>query len=135
MALATGPFTGDTARAKTQEVEDAWNSRDPERVAATCTEDAKWRNRVELIDGHEQIVAFLRRKWLKELDYRIRMDLWCSGGDRIAVNFRYEWRTEGGQWFRSYGNELWEFAGNGLIKRRFAGVNDLEIEKNERQIL
>jgi nuclear transport factor 2 (NTF2) superfamily protein len=135
MAFAIGPFTGDTARAKTQEVEDAWNSRDPERVAATCTEDAKWRNRVELIDGHEQIVAFLRRKWLKELDYRIRMDLWCWGGDRIAVNFRYEWRAEGGQWFRSYGNELWEFAGNGLIKRRFAGVNDLEIEKDERQIL
>ena len=97
MVLAIGPFTGDTARAKTQEVEDAWNSRDPERVAATCTEDAKWRNRVELIDGHEQIVAFLRRKWLKELDYRIRMDLWCWGGDRIAVNFRYEWRAQGGQ--------------------------------------
>ena len=135
MMLAIPPFTAETARAKIKEVEDAWNARDPERVAGTCTEDAKWRNRVELIEGHEQIVVFLRRKWEKELDYRLRMDLWCWGPDRIAVNFRYEWRGTGGQWFRSYGNELWEFAVNGLMKRRIAGINDLEIGKDDRQIL
>ncbi|HEY6375280.1 MAG TPA: DUF1348 family protein [Edaphobacter sp.] len=135
MVLTIPPFTLEMARAKVKEIEDAWNSRDPDRMAAICTEDAKWRNRVELVEGHEQILAFLRRKWEKELDYRLRMDLWCWGVDRIAVNFRYEWHGVDGQWFRSYGNELWEFAANGLMKRRIAGINDIEIGADERQIL
>jgi len=129
------PFTGETAKAKVQAAEDAWNSRDPERVALAYTEDSDWRNRDEFIRGREEIKAFLRRKWARELDYRLRKELWCWTENRIAVTFQYESHNAAGQWIRSYGNELWEFDEQGLMRRRIASINDLQIAESERKIL
>lgn len=126
------PFTLETARQKVQAAEDAWNSRDPDRVALAYTEDSEWRNRAELFRGRDAIRAFLRRKWAKELDYKLKKELWTFGDNRIAVRFEYEWRDDSGQWFRAYGNENWEFAPDGLMARRFASINDRPITEAER---
>jgi nuclear transport factor 2 (NTF2) superfamily protein len=127
------PFTADTARQKVRMAEDAWNSRDPERVALAYTEDSRWRNRAEFIEGRAGIVAFLTRKWEKERDYRLIKDLWVFDGNRIAVRFQYEWHDAAGQWFRSYGNEQWEFDQQGLMKRREASINDVPIAEVDRR--
>jgi uncharacterized protein len=126
------PFTRDTAIEKIRRAEDAWNSRDPERVALAYTEDSAWRNRAEFLSGRPAIVAFLRRKWARELDYRLIKELWAFTDDRIAVRFAYEWRDDSGSWFRSYGNENWEFSPEGLMRRRLASINDLPIQPAER---
>jgi uncharacterized protein len=128
------PFTEDTARAKVRAAEDAWNTRDPERVAGAYTEDSVWRNRNEFLTGRGEIVEFLRRKWARELDYALRKDLWAFAGNRIAVRFQYESRDASGQWWRSYGNELWEFTEEGLMRRREASINDLRISASDRRI-
>lgn len=128
------PFTLETALAKVQAAEDAWNTRDPERVAGAYSPDSQWRNRTEFLQGREEIKAFLRRKWAKELDYRLKKSLWGFRENRIAVSFEYEWRDEHGQWFRSYGNELWEFDENGLMRERRASINDAPIAESERRI-
>jgi nuclear transport factor 2 (NTF2) superfamily protein len=128
------PFTEETARAKVQAAEDAWNTRDPERVALAYTVDSEWRNRDEFIHGREEIKAFLRRKWARELDYRLKKMLWCFTANRIAVTFEYESHDAGGQWYRSYGNELWEFNADGLMRRRIASINDAPIKESERRI-
>ena len=127
------PFTEETARIKVQAAEDAWNSRDPDRVALAYTEDSAWRNRDEFFTGREAIRAFLRRKWAKELDYRLRKELWSFTGNRISVRFEYEWHDDAGQWSRSYGNEQWEFAENGLMRRREASINDVAINETDRK--
>lgn len=126
------PFTKESAIAKVRAAEDAWNSRDPQRVSLAYSEDSRWRNRSEFIDGREQIVAFLTQKWNKELDYRLIKELWTHDGNRIAVRFAYEWRDNAGDWFRSYGNENWEFNAQGLMIRRYASINDLPIKEEER---
>jgi uncharacterized protein len=128
------PFDEQSAAQKVQAAEDAWNTRDPERVAGAYTEDSVWRNRDEFITGREQIVAFLRRKWERELDYALRKELWGFWGNRIAVRFQYESRDATGQWWRSYGNELWEFSDDGLMRRREASINDVAITESERRI-
>lgn len=130
----TPPFNEETARQKVQKAEDLWNLRDPEKVALAYTEDSHWRNRGEFLHGRAEIIAFLRRKWAKELDYRLKKELWCCQGNRIAVHFEYEWHDDTGNWFRSYGNELWEFAENGLMQRRDASINDLPIRAGERKL-
>lgn len=127
------PFDLESARAKTQSAEDAWNTRDPHRVSLAYTEDSVWRNRDLFITGREEIVAFLRAKWDKELDYALRKSLWGFRENRIAVRFQYEWHDGSGQWYRSYGNELWEFADNGLMRRREASINDVAINEAERR--
>ena len=128
------PFTEETARAKVKAAEQAWNSRDPERVALAYTEDSDWRNRTEFFRGRESIRAFLRRKWTRELDYRLRKELWAFTGNRISVRFEYEWRdVESGQWFRTHGNEHWEFADDGLMRRRDMSANDIPIAESERK--
>lgn len=127
------PFTLETAKAKIQAAEDAWNTRDPDRVALAYTEDSQWRNRSEFLNGREEIRAFLRRKWNKELDYRLRKELWSFTENRISVKFEYEWHDDSGHWYRSYGNEQWEFAENGLMRRREASINDLPIQESERK--
>ncbi|MGX1885186.1 DUF1348 family protein [Streptomyces sp. NPDC055287] len=128
------PFTAETARRKVQAAEEAWNSREPERVALAYTEDSEWRNRDTFLRGRAEIVQFLRDKWERELDYRLRKELWAFTDDRIAVRFEYEWHNEEGQWFRSYGNENWEFDDDGLMRRRYASINDLAIPADERRI-
>ncbi len=128
------PFTEETARRKVQLAEDAWNTRDPERVALAYTEDSEWRNRDEFLNGRAEIVAFLTRKWQRELGYRLRKELWAYTGNRIAVRFEYEYHDAEGRWFRAYGNENWEFDDNGLMRRRYASINDLPIEPGERRI-
>jgi uncharacterized protein len=128
------PFTEETARQKVQAAEDAWNTREPERVALAYTEDSVWRNRDEFVSGRAAIVEFLRRKWDRELDYALRKELWSFHGNRIAVRFQYESHNEAGQWFRSYGNELWEFTDEGLMRRREASINDLAIDEAGRRI-
>ncbi len=128
------PFTEETARAKVQAAEDAWNSRDPERVSMAYTEDCSWRNRDEFFTGREAIQDFLRRKWGRELDYKLRKELWCFTGNRISVRFEYESRDSGGQWWRSHGNEHWEFADDGRMRRRDASINDYRISEDERRI-
>ena len=128
------PFTEETARQKVQRAQDAWNTRDPEKVSLAYTEDSVWRNRDEFFEGREAIRDFLRRKWARELDYRLQKNLWCFTENRIAVRFEYESRDESGQWWRSHGNELWEFDENGLMKRRDASINDYRIEESERRI-
>ncbi|MFJ9415201.1 nuclear transport factor 2 family protein [Streptomyces sp. NPDC101227] len=128
------PFDGPGARQKVQAAEDAWNTRDPERVSLAYTEDSVWRNRDTFLTGRDEIVAFLRRKWERELDYALRKELWSYDGNRIAVRFQYECRDAAGQWWRSYGNELWEFAENGLMRRREASINDVAIAESERRI-
>ncbi|MFE9418632.1 nuclear transport factor 2 family protein [Streptomyces griseofuscus] len=127
------PFDLDGALAKVQAAEDAWNTRDPHRVALAYTEDSVWRNRDVFLAGRAEIVAFLTAKWERELDYALRKSLWSFGGNRIAVRFQYEWHDAGGRWFRSYGNELWEFADNGLMCRREASINDMPIKEAERR--
>ncbi len=129
------PFTVETARQKVQAAEDAWNTRDPARVALAYTPDSQWRNRSEFLSGREAIQAFLQRKWAKELDYRLKKELWCFMDNKIAVRFEYEWHDDSGQWFRSYGNENWEFAENGLMRYRYASINDLPIKAAERKLL
>jgi nuclear transport factor 2 (NTF2) superfamily protein len=127
------PFTLETALQKVKAAEDAWNSRDPERVALAYTEDSAWRNRGEFFTGREAIKAFLRRKWDKELDYRLMKELWCYQGNRISVRFEYEWHDQSGQWYRSHGNEHWEFDENGLMRRRDASINDVLIADADRR--
>lgn len=127
------PFTLETARQKVQAAEDAWNSRDPERVALAYTPDSEWRNRAEFFTGRDAIKAFLQRKWARELDYRLKKELWCFMDNRIGVRFEYEWHDDSGDWFRSYGNEMWEFAENGLMRRRFASINDVVIREADRK--
>ena len=127
------PFTLETAKAKIQAAENAWNTRDPDRVALAYTEDSEWRNRHEFVNGRDEIREFLKRKWAKELDYRLRKELWCFMDNRIAVRFEYEYHDEAGNWYRAYGNENWEFAENGLMMRRFASINDLAIQECDRK--
>ena len=129
------PFTAETAAAKVQAAEDAWNTRDPDRVALAYTEDSEWRNRDEFLHGRDEIRAFLRRKWgERELDYGLRKDLWAFHGNRIAVRFQYESHDASGQWWRSYGNEQWEFDDEGYMRRREASINDVRIDESERRI-
>ena len=127
------PFNRDTATQKVRMAEDGWNSRDPQRVSLVYTEMSEWRNRAEFLFGREQIIEFLTRKWMLELDYRLIKELWAFDGNRIAVRFAYEWHNEAGQWFRSYGNENWQFDANGLMELRYASVNDLAIADGERK--
>ena len=127
------PFDAETARQKVQAAEDAWNTRDPEKVSLAYTPDTIWRNRAEFLRGRDEIRAFLRRKWDRELDYRLKKDLWSFTENRISVRFEYEWHDDSGQWFRSYGNEQWEFAPNGLMQRREASINDLPIAEADRK--
>ncbi|KUM23463.1 hypothetical protein AU467_08860 [Mesorhizobium loti] len=127
------PFTAETAAQKARLAEDAWNSRDPERVSLAYTEDSVWRNRAEFISGRGEIVDFLKRKWARELDYRLIKEVWTWNDNRIAVRFAYEWRDDSGHWFRSYGNENWEFDEAGLMRRRVASINDLPIAESERK--
>jgi uncharacterized protein len=129
------PFTHETALRKVQAAEDAWNTRDPERVSLAYTEDSVWRNRDQFVTGRAEIVAFLTAKWELELDYVLRKSLWAFTEDRIAVRFQYEWRDASGQWWRSYGNENWEFDAHGLMRRREASINDLAIGVSDRRIL
>jgi hypothetical protein len=129
------PFTEETALIKVQAAEDAWNSRDPERVSLAYTEDTEWRNRTEFIHGREEVVEFLKRKWSRELNYRLKKELWGFRNHRMAVRFEYEFHDTSGQWYRSYGNELWEFDELGYMKRRFASINDMTIEASERKFL
>jgi len=126
------PFTPETASQKARMAEDAWNSRDPERVSLAYTPDSVWRNRAEFLHGQPAIVDFLKRKWTRELEYRLIKDVWTHAGNRIAVRFAYEWHDDSGQWFRSYGNENWEFDDAGLMRRRIASINDLPISPEQR---
>ncbi|MFD7219782.1 DUF1348 family protein [Streptomyces sp. NPDC056730] len=128
------PFTLDTAKQKVQAAEDAWNTRDPHKVSLAYTEDSRWRNRDTFVTGRDAIVELLTRKWERELEYALRKDLWAFEGDRIAVRFQYECHDADGQWWRSYGNELWEFDANGLMSRREASINDVPIRESERRI-
>jgi uncharacterized protein len=127
------PFTLETAMAKVQAAEDAWNTRDADRVALAYTEDSEWRNRSEFVNGRVAIREFLQRKWEKELDYRLKKELWCFMDNKIAVRFEYEWHDKAGEWYRAYGNENWEFADNGLMMKRFASINDLAIREIDRK--
>ena len=127
------PFTKETALAKVKAAENAWNTRDPERVALAYTEDTEWRNRAEFFKGREAVKEFLRRKWAKELDYRLMKELWAFTDNRISVRFEYEWRDAEGNWFRSHGNEHWEFDHEGLMRRRDASINDIPIQESERR--
>lgn len=127
------PFTLETATQNVRMAEDAWNTRDPHRVARAYTVDSEWRNRVEFPKGRDQIVEFLQHKWARELDYRLIKELWTFADNRIAVRFAYEWHDDSGHWFRSYGNENWEFDEHGLMRRRFASINDLPIAESERK--
>jgi nuclear transport factor 2 (NTF2) superfamily protein len=140
MSLSSGtdrppfpPYTAESAARKARAAEDAWNSRDPERVALAYAENSAWRNRAELFTGRAKIVEFLRRKWSRELDYRLIKEVWAWAGARIAVRFAYEWHDDGGYWFRSYGNENWEFDERGLMARRIASINDLPIHERDRK--
>jgi nuclear transport factor 2 (NTF2) superfamily protein len=127
------PFTRETATEKVRKAEDAWNTRDPMRVSLAYSVDSAWRNRSEFVTGREAIVAFLQRKWARELDYRLIKELWAFDGERIAVRFAYEWHDDAGNWYRSYGNENWEFDGDGLMRRRIASINDLPIGEADRK--
>jgi nuclear transport factor 2 (NTF2) superfamily protein len=127
------PFTRDTAILKVRGAENGWNTRDPQRVALAYTVDSYWRNRAEFLHGREEIIAFLTRKWTKELHYRLIKELWAWGGNRIGVRFAYEWCDDSSNWFRSYGNENWEFDEHGLMRRRYASINDLPIGESERK--
>jgi nuclear transport factor 2 (NTF2) superfamily protein len=127
------PFTKESAKEKVQLAENGWNSCKPEKVALAYTIDSEWRNRSEIFSGRDNIIEFLTRKWQKELNYTLKKELWCFDNNRIAVTFEYEWHNESGQWFRSYGNELWEFTNDGLMKKRIASINDKPIEFIERK--
>ena len=126
------PFTRETAVQKVRKAEDSWNSRDPQRVALAYTMDSRWRNRAEFINGREEIIQFLTRKWNREFDYRLIKELWAFDGARIAVRFAYEWHDDSGQWYRSYGNENWEFDAQGIMHHRYASINDLPIQESQR---
>ena len=128
------PFDAASARQKVQAAEDAWNTKEPERVAGAYTPDSQWRNRSEFVTGHDEIVAFLTRKWDREHDYALRKSLWAFTDDRIAVRFQYEWHDAAGQWWRSYGNENWEFSPDGYMRRREASINDVTIAESDRRI-
>lgn len=128
------PFNAETAAAKVQAAEDGWNTRNPQKVAQAYTLDSKWRNRAEFVEGRENIEKFLERKWNRELDYKLKKTLWSYTDNRIAVTFFYEWRDDSGQWYRSYGNELWEFNEAGLMQERIASINDLPIKEADRQL-
>lgn len=128
------PFTLETALQKVQAAEDAWNTRDPEKVSKAYTPDTEWRNRTDFIHGREEVVAFLTRKWQKELDYKLKKELWGFRENRMAVRFEYEWHNADGQWYRSYGNELWEFDELGYMQKRFASINDLPIKESDRKL-
>jgi uncharacterized protein len=132
--LPLPPFNMETALQKVQMAEDAWNSKDPEKVCMAYTIDSEWRNRTEFINGREEIKQFLTRKWQKELDYRLKKELWGFRENRMAVRFEYECHDDKGQWYRSYGNELWEFDENGLMRKRYASINDLPIQEDERKL-
>jgi uncharacterized protein len=131
--LPLPPFTLETAIQKVQLAEDAWNSRDPERVCMAYTIDTEWRNRSEFINGREEVKAFLHRKWEKEKNYRLKKELWCFMDNRLAVRFEYEYHDDNGQWWRAYGNENWEFDENGLMAKRYASINDLVIKEEDRK--
>jgi uncharacterized protein len=133
MPAPVPPFDRDAAIAKVRMAEDAWNSRDPHRVSLAYTEDSRWRNRAEFINGRAEIIGFLTRKWHKELDYRLIKEMWAFADNRIAVRFAYEWHDDGGNWFRSYGNENWEFDAAGEMRQRFASINDLPIADADRK--
>jgi uncharacterized protein len=133
MAAPIPPFTRESANVKVRLAEDGWNSRDPHRVSLAYTEDGRWRNRAEFINGRAEIVAFLTRKWNKELDYRLIKELWAFSDNRIAVRFAYEWHDDSGNWFRSYGNENWEFDAAGVMQLRLASINDLPINEADRK--
>ncbi|HQW02260.1 MAG TPA: nuclear transport factor 2 family protein [Saprospiraceae bacterium] len=128
------PFTAETAKQKIQAAEDAWNSKDPERVSLAYTIDTEWRNRSVFLNGREEVKAFLQGKWDKELDYRLKKEYWAHVDNRIAVRFEYEYHDAEGQWFRAYGNENWEFDENGLMRKRYASINDLPIKESERKL-
>ena len=132
--LPIPPFTLETALQKVQAAEDAWTTKDPEKVCLAYTIDTEWRNRTEFINGREEVKNFLSKKWKTELDYRLKKELWGFRENRMAVRFEYEWHNAEGQWFRSYGNELWEFDANGYMQKRFATINDLEIDEKDRQL-
>ncbi len=134
MKPLTPPFTDETARAKVQAAEDAWNTRDPDRVALAYTEDSEWRNRDRFLKGRAEIRAFLAEKWASELDYKLKKEYWAHTDNRIAVRFEYESRDANGNWRRSYGNEMWEFNEDGLMRRRYASINDAPIKENERRL-
>lgn len=129
------PFTLETALQKVQMAEDAWNTRDPQKVAMAYTVDTEWRNRDQFVNGRQEVIAFLTKKWEKELDYKLKKELWAYTDNRISVRFEYEWHDKDGNWFRSYGNEQWEFDENGLMQRRYASINDLGIEEKDRKFL
>ena len=128
------PFNEETARQKVRMAEDAWNSKDPARVSGAYSMDTEWRNRDQFINGRKQVQDFLSEKWKKELDYKLKKELWAFRDNRIAVRFEYEYRNEAGQWFRAYGNENWEFDENGLMQKRYASINDLAIKESERKL-
>ena len=128
------PFTEETAKQKIQGAEDAWNSKDPVKVSMAYSPDSEWRNRIEFINGRAEIVAFLTRKWEEELNYKLKKEYWAHSDTRIAVRFEYEFQNKEGQWMRAYGNENWEFDANGLMKKRFASINDLSIEESDRKL-
>lgn len=132
--LPVPPFTMETARQKIKLAEDAWNSKDPERVALAYTENSEWRNRSQFINGRVEIIAFLKEKWKKELDYKLKKEYWAHTENRISVRFEYEYRDEAGQWYRAYGNENWEFDENGFMRKRYASINDLEISEAGRRL-
>jgi len=127
------PFTRETALQKVQLAEDAWNTKDPEKVALAYTVNTEWRNRTEFVNGREAVKQFLKGKWERELDYKLRKELWGFLGNRMAVRFEYEWHNDSGQWYRSYGNEMWEFDEDGYMQKRFASINDLPIKETERK--
>lgn len=129
------PFTTETAKQKIQMAEDAWNSKDPERVSKAYTPDSEWRNRNLFIKGRDEIVQFLTNKWKKEIDYKLKKEYWAHTDNRIAVRFEYEYRDDNGQWYRAYGNENWEFDENGYMAKRFASINDLAIKETERRLV
>lgn len=128
------PFTEETAQEKVQLAEDAWNSQDPEKVAKAYTVDTEWRNRSQFINGRKEVIAFLSDKWEKEKNYKLKKELWAFGDNRIAVRFEYEYQNDQGQWFRAYGNENWEFNEHGLMQKRYASINDLQITETERRL-
>ncbi len=128
------PFNFETATQKVQMAQDAWNKKDPDKVSLAYTIDTEWRNRDLFINGREAVIKFLAKKWQKELDYKLKKELWAYTDNRIAVRFEYEWHDENGQWYRSYGNENWEFDENGLMKKRYASINDIAIKESERQL-
>ncbi|HEK19384.1 MAG TPA: nuclear transport factor 2 family protein [Bacteroidetes bacterium] len=132
--LPLPPFTLETAIQKVQMAEDAWNSRDPQRIALAYTIDTEWRNRDQFVNGREQVIAFLTHKWERELNYKLKKELWAFTGNRIAVRFEYEYHNHEGQWFRAYGNENWEFDQNGLMQKRYASINDLKIAEADRRL-